>query len=130
MFRDDTDLTAVTAAVIAVVQRQEAIRQRDRAIAQLLRSESNDMLAGSNSGGDARAFQEVLAARALAAEPDDATLLHALDARTNTIKIVDTGAKLTGVAVSPDGHRLASAQPGPDRAVVERRHRASDRRRR
>ncbi|MGZ4512875.1 MAG: WD40 repeat domain-containing protein [Mycobacterium sp.] len=103
-------VAAVTAAVIAVVQRQEAIRQRDRAIAQLLRSESNDMLAGSNSGGDARAFQEVLAARALAAEPDDATLLHALDARTNTIKIVDTGAKLTGVAVSPDGHRLASAQ--------------------
>ncbi len=104
---------AVAAAVVAVVQRQEAIRQRDQAIAQRLDSEANDMLAGSMTGGDARAFQQVLAARALAAEPDDSTLLHALDTRTNTLKIADSGAKssfgATSVVFSPDGHRLAFA---------------------
>jgi MTH538 TIR-like domain (DUF1863) len=47
-------VVAVIAAVIAVVQRQEAIRQRDQAIAQRLTTEANDMLTGSNLGGDAR----------------------------------------------------------------------------
>ena len=67
------------------------------------------MLAGSGAGGDARAFAQVLAARALAPRPDDAALLHALDARTNTDKIINAGAKLVSAAVSPDGRRLASA---------------------
>ena len=108
-------VASIIAAFIAVVQRHEAIRQRNQAIAQRLDSEATDMLAGSGAGGDARAFAQVLAARALAPQPDDAALLHALDARTNTIKIVDTGQKLTTVAVSPDGHRLASA--GTDKTV-------------
>jgi MTH538 TIR-like domain (DUF1863)/WD domain, G-beta repeat len=106
---------AVIAAIVAVVQRGQAIRERDQAIAQRLDSEADGMLAGKAAGGDARAFQQVLAARALAAQPDDATLLHALDARTNTIKIIDTGARVLTVAVSPDGHRLVSG--GTDTTV-------------
>ena len=102
-------VAAVVAAIIAVAQRQEALRQRNQAIAQQLVSDANDMLAGSNSGGDARAFREVLAARALAADPDNALLLHPLDVRTNTLKIIDTDAPLNNAAISRDGHRLASA---------------------
>jgi WD domain, G-beta repeat/TIR domain len=102
-------VAAVVAAIIAVAQRQEALRQRNQAIAQQLVSDANGMLAGSNSGGDARAFREVLAARALAGDPDNALLLHALDVRTNTLKIIDTDAPLNSAAISPDGHRLASA---------------------
>ena len=102
-------VAAVVAAIIAVAQRQEALRQRNQAIAHRLVSDANRMLAGSNSGGDARAFREVLAARALAGDPDDALLLHALDVRTNTLKIIDTDAPLNDAAISPDGHRLASA---------------------
>jgi len=107
---------AVTAAIVALLQRgeairqrQEAIRQRDQAIAQRLVLEANDMLAGSNSSGDARAFQELLAARALVAAPDEAPLLHALAERTNTLKIINSAAIIHEVAFSPDGHRLASA---------------------
>jgi hypothetical protein len=102
-------VAAVVAAIIAVAQRQEALRQRNQAIAHRLVSDANGMLAGSNSGGDARAFREVLAARALAGDPDNALLLHALDVRTNTLKIIDTDAPLNSAAISPDGHRLASA---------------------
>ena len=106
---------AVIAALIAMVQRKEALHQRDQAIAQRLDSEANRMLAGSALGGDARAFQQVLAARTLAPQPDDAPLLHALDSRTNTLKIIDTGAPLVKLAASPDGRRLASA--GDDKTI-------------
>ena len=102
-------VASIIAAFIAVVQRHEAIRQRNQAIAQRLDSEATDMLAGSGAGGDARAFAQVLAARALAPRPDDAALLHALDARTNTDKIINAGARVLDAAVSPDGRRLASA---------------------
>ena len=94
-------VAAVVAAIIAVAQRQEALRQRNQAIAHRLVSDANGMLAGSNSGGDARAFREVLAARALAGDPDDALLLHALDVRTNTLKIIDTDAPLNECGDQP-----------------------------
>jgi DNA-binding beta-propeller fold protein YncE len=103
-------VAAVVAAVIAVVQRGEAIQQRNGAIAQRLDAESDSMLAGTHSGGDIRAFQELLAARTLAAA-DEAVLLHTAAQRTATLKIIDTGSSLVriSVAFSPDGHRLATA---------------------
>ena len=71
------------------------------------------MLAGTAPGGDARAFQQILAARTLTT-PDDAVLYNALYnavvQRASTLKII-TGHTdaVDSVAFSPDGHRLASA---------------------
>ena len=60
-------------------------------------------------GGDARAFQQILAARTLTT-PDDGVLYNAVVQRASTLKIITghTG-PVFGVAFSPDGHRLASA---------------------
>ena len=49
----------------------------------------------------------MLAARTLAAAPDDGPLLHALAVRANTLKFGDTGAVVRSVVFSPDGQRLA-----------------------
>ena len=87
------------------------------------------MLAGTQPGGDVRAFQQILAARALAATPDDGPLYSAVIQRASTLKIITghTG-PVTGVAFSPDGHRLASGQRRQHGTAVERRHRPTDRR--
>ena len=82
-------VAALVAAGIAVVQRQHAIQQRNSAIALRLDAEAQSMLAGARSGGDIRAFQELLAARKVAA-PDEAALLHAAAQRSTTLKIIDT----------------------------------------
>ncbi len=127
-------VAALVAAVIAVVQRgeairqrQEAIRQRNAAIAQRMNSDAQSMLAFASEGGDARAFEELLAARTLVAAPDDGALIHALAMRTNTVKIVAAGAEVNQVAFSPDRHRIATAERGQDGAVMGRRHRPADR---
>ena len=99
---------AVVAGVIAAGQRQEANRQRIAAIAQTLDAGAQARLAGALPGGDIRAFQELLAARALLPPGHDGPLLHALAMRSNTDTIVDTGAPLNAVAFSPDGHLLAT----------------------
>jgi WD40 repeat protein len=99
---------SVVAAGSAIAQRQRAIQQRNTAIALRLDADAQSMLAGARSGGDIRAFQEVLAARTLAT-PDQATLLHTVAQRSATLKIIDAGSRLISVAFSPDGHRLASA---------------------
>ena len=113
---------AVAAAVIAVLnqqeanrqrqdaihQRQEAVQQRNQAEARRLVSEAQSMLAGARSGGDVRAVQQLLAARRLAQTPDDGPLLSALVTRINTIKIIETPEGGVGVAFSPDGTRIAS----------------------
>ncbi len=108
---------AVTAivAVIAVLgftqantQRHQAQARLRQAIAQRLNSEAADMLAGTIAGGDARAFQELLAARTLVGNPDEGALLHAAAIRATTAKIIDAGAALRGLAYSPNGHKLAT----------------------
>ena len=75
-----------------------------------LNAQAQGMLAGTQPGGDVRAFQQILAARALTTTPDDGPLYSAVIQRASTLKIITghTGA-VTGVAFSPDGHRLASA---------------------
>ncbi|MGH3969191.1 MAG: toll/interleukin-1 receptor domain-containing protein, partial [Mycobacterium sp.] len=101
-------VVAIVAALIAVVQRQEAIRQRDQATAERLDAEAQSMLAGARSGGDIRAFQELVAAAPAA--PDKSALLHAVAQRSTTAKVLDTGAEVPSVALSPDGHRVATAE--------------------
>ena len=84
------------------------------------------MLSGDSAGGDARAFQELLAAR-LIAPPDEGALMHAAAQRDSTAKIIDTGTIVTKIALSRDGQRIAIAA-GMDthRANSGRRHRPSD----
>jgi WD40 repeat protein len=105
-----TALIAVIAVVgftQATTQRHQAQTRFRQAIAQRLNSEAADMLAGTTAGGDARAFQELLAARTLAT-PDNGALLHAAAIRSTTAKIIDTNAMLHGLAYSPTTHHIAS----------------------
>jgi WD40 repeat protein len=107
---------AVVAAVIAVnashraalAEQQAGTRLRE-AVGLRLVPGAQGMLAGTRLGGDARAFQEILAARSLAATPDDGALYSAVVKRVTTRTIIDTSAVVNRVAVSPDGHRLTSA---------------------
>ena len=66
------------------------------------------MLAGTRSGGDVRAYQQLLAARRLAQTPDDGPLLNVLPEMVNLIKIVGAPGTVSSVAFSPDGKRIAS----------------------
>ena len=56
-------------------------------------SEAQSMLAGTRSGGDVRAFQQLLAARRLAQTPDDGPLLNALVKMVNLIKIAEAASR-------------------------------------
>src|SRR5271163_4758998 len=68
------------------------------------------MLARTFPGGnDIRAFQQLLAGRALQTEPDDRPIRDALVSRPSTLKIIEVAKKLATVAFSPDGQRLATA---------------------
>jgi WD40 repeat protein len=113
---------AVVGAVVAAGQwkeatqrRQEAIKQRNQAISLRLTSEAADMLARRRPGGDIRAFQELLAARALSSDPDQGALQYAAGVRADTTKIVQTGAPVRAVAFSAGSHRVATA--GDDKTV-------------
>ena len=77
---------------------------------QKLIAQAQGMLAGTQPGGDVRAFQQILAARTLTTTPDDGPLYSAVVQRASTLKIITghTGAVIS-VAFSPDGHRLATA---------------------
>ena len=66
------------------------------------------MLAGNRSGGDVRAFEQLLVGRRLAQTPDEGPLLTALVKRINTLKIAEATSRVWGLAFSPDGERIAS----------------------
>ena len=107
-------VTAVVLAVVAFIQNGRAITQRNHAIAAQLNAEAAAMLIKDEPGGDERAVQQILAARRIDA-PDDGVLLSALAQRTTTAKIIDAGAAVFGVAISPDGRLIATAES--DRTV-------------
>jgi WD40 repeat protein len=99
---------AVVAAVIAVVQRGQAIHQRNEAIAGQLVSEAASMLAGVREGNDARAINQILAARNIAERPDEGPTLSALQATVDQLKIIETAEGRGELAVSADGSRIMS----------------------
>ena len=107
-------VAAVVASFIAVGQRQNALQQRNSAIALRLNAEAKATLAGIDPDGDIVAFQKLLAARTVAL-PDEGALLHAATERSATLKVVDTGTPVETVALSPDGRRLATG--GDDNTV-------------
>ena len=122
---DPVAVLAVTAivAVVAVILGVQANHARNQADARFreatslrLVSEAQPMLAGTRSGGDVRAYQQLLAARRLAQTPDDGPLLNALVKMVNLIKIVEQRRTLvSSVAFSPDGTRIVSG--GDDNTV-------------
>ena len=95
-------IAALVAAIMAIAAQREAIRQRNQAIAQRLDAEAQSMLAGARPGGDTMAFQELLAAHAIAGAADDPALLHAAAQRSTTFKMANAGCELTKVAFSPE----------------------------
>jgi hypothetical protein len=60
---------AVAAALVAFVQRHEAIQERNGAIALGLNSEAQSMLAGTQSGGDTRALSGIIGCATSSAAP-------------------------------------------------------------
>jgi WD40 repeat protein len=103
-------VVAVVAAVVAVAQRGEAVRRLHEAVAAKLDAEGASMLAGTMPGGDVRALQELLAAHAIATNPDGVPILNAQISRFTTQKIVDTALTPHRLAYSPDGRRIVTAE--------------------
>jgi WD40 repeat protein len=113
-------VVAAVAAVVGIVQTNNAKHQAQasarQAIALRLVSDAADLLAGRRAGGDIPAFQELLAAHALAGPTADGGMLDGAVARMTTTKITDTGTTISAVAISPDGRRIAAAS-GDERFV-------------
>jgi WD40 repeat protein len=100
---------ATNAKEQAQAARNQAQISADRAIASRLLNEAGEMLAGTSGGGDIEALQELVAASTLAPDVAAGGIFDAVIQRVTSVKIVDTGRGVNGVAFSPDGHRLASA---------------------
>ena len=100
-------------AVFGVIQASRA-NSRDRdalpeSTSGRLTSEAQSMLAGAQSGEDIRAFQELLAADAIAKMPDRGALLNALVTRFGALKLIDTGTETRFMALSPNGRLIATS---------------------
>jgi WD40 repeat protein len=102
-------IVALVAATLAFVQRQQAIHQRNEAIARELVSEAQSILAGVRGGNDAQAVYQVLAAQKIASQPDEGAVLNALQATIDQLKIIDNPTAISEVALSADGRRIMSA---------------------
>ena len=110
-------VVATLAAVIAVVQRGEAIRQRQEAIreardalAAQFDTEAAAVFAGITADSDSRALAYTLAAQRLRSDPTvSRSAFYTATAALNTTRVsVPTPAPVWSVALSPDGHTLAS----------------------
>ena len=106
-----TAIIAVVAVVLGI-QADHARKQADarfrEATSLRLVSEAQSMLAGTRSGGDVRAFEQLLVGRRLAEAPDDGPLLNALVEKIDTLKIAETTSEVSSVAFTPDGKRIVS----------------------
>ena len=107
-------VVVLVVAAFVLIQLRQSDRQK---AAWKLVSEAQQMLDGGRPGGDVRALLELLAAKKLRATAAEAVA----DTRRDLIKIVENPplnghiAGVQGVAVSPDGHTIASA--GDDHRV-------------
>jgi WD40 repeat protein len=100
---------AVVAAAYAFVQRGQAIHQRNEAVAGELVAEAESMLAGVREGNDARAINQILAARAIAERPDEGATLSALQTTADQVKIIETSTGRGKLGTSTDGSLIMAA---------------------
>lgn len=114
---------ALVCAVVAVGMKFTADRATQRAVAsyheavsERLVAQAQADLSGDRADGDIRAFQQLLAARALTDNPDDGAVFSAAVERMNTLKIFDAPAVVSRIAISPDG-RLAACASSKDANV-------------
>ena len=110
-------VVALVGAVVAVIGFRQATTAKHQAqaryrqaVALRLSADAEDTVAGTNPGGDVKAFQEALAAEAITPGSGAGPMFDALVKRFTTLKII-TGHTdaVSSVAFSPDGHRIASA---------------------
>ena len=103
-------VAAVAGFVQATHAKHVANARTREALSLQLTSQGQAILAGIQAGGDVRAVQQILAAQQVASGAATVGgLLTALTARAATLKIIPTGAAVTSVAISPDGHRIVSS---------------------
>jgi len=106
---------AMTAGVgfIRAHDANEQAQQRLRESTALrLVSEGQAMLANIREGSDARALNQILAARKIAVKPDEGAVLNALQTTAGQLKIIDTGADVSDISISTDGQQILSADGG------------------
>ena len=106
----------VVVAVFAFVSQQQARsaqrtaqQQAQRATAARLVLESRAMLAGTRSGGDRRAIQQMLAAEALEPGSDPESLLNTVIDTRRLSRVITVPTNVTNVDVSPDGRQMVSS---------------------
>src|SRR5271156_3757489 len=101
---------AVVAASVAIVQWGKAIREARDALAAQLDTEAAAVFSGVTGDSDIQALADTLAAQRLRSDPaaSRGAFYTATTALNTTRIIVPTPAPVHGVALSPDGHTLAS----------------------
>ncbi len=107
-----TAVVAVAAAagfVYATKATSEAQRRFEQATSVRLTNEGVAMMVGNKPGGDTRAMQELMAARALTTSPDDDALYSIAVKDRNTRKVIPTPVPMWSVAYSPDGRHVAGS---------------------
>jgi WD40 repeat protein len=106
-------LVALTGFLLAVLARQEAGAQRDRAVArgrealaERLTSQAQGMLVGGLPGSELEAMFKAIAAQHISAKPDIGAQLTALTTKPRLQEIIDLP---RGGLLSADGERIAAA---------------------
>jgi WD40 repeat protein len=100
------------AAVVGFIQASNANNQAQARLrestALRLVSEGQAMLANIREGSDARALNQILAARKIAVKPDESAVLTALQTTASQLKIIDTYADVSEISISTDGQQIIS----------------------
>ncbi|WP_157900640.1 TIR domain-containing protein [Mycobacterium rhizamassiliense] len=101
---------AIYGVVTATQARKQANERTREAIALRLTSEGRAILGGELEGGDIRAIQEILAAPGVSPGADRGALYDGLVGLSTTLKIIATPNPVQDISISPDGHRIVTAQ--------------------
>ena len=101
---------AIYGVVTATQARKQANERTREAIAVRLTSEARAILGGDLEGGDIQAIQKVLAAPNVAPTADTGALYDGLVVLSTTEKIIGTPSPVQDISVSPDAHRIVTAQ--------------------
>ncbi len=103
-------VVAVVGFVRAHIDKREAIREAHNLLAAQLDTEASTVFSRASAGSDIRALAQTLAAQRLRSDPaaGRGAFYTATTALNTTRIIIPTPAPISRVALSPDGHTLAS----------------------